>query len=333
MKRQAACLFVSIAVGLGAGSAGWAAGAKDNGDAPADKGGGDADTTGATGAAAGGDTGAAAGGDTGAAAGGDTGAADTSSDLDLSDTGDQTGGEAAAVAPKASSTLTQQDVLVVPRKRFLKGGRFELAPFTGVSVNDILIQHYVFGLDLNYFLTDALSVGLQGNYYIKHLTDRESDIGLQYDRIPTLNRYLWSAALNFGYVPAYGKFALFNRSIVHWEIVASAGFGITQTEIIPRDVSLAAFQNLALTPNAGIGGRFFLFDWLTLNYMVRDYVILDKFEPLNRAKGNSAAGISAMYVSAADAKAHADSKLVNNVMFYLGLGFFLPTSFEYKTPR
>ena len=314
MKRQAACLFVSIAIGLGAGSAAWAAGAKDTG-AAADKGGGDAADTGAAGA------------DTGAA-GGDAAGADTSGDLDLSDNGggDQSA-QGGAAAVKTSSTLTWQDIVVVPRKRFLKGGRFELAPFTGVSVNDILIQHYVFGVDLNYFLTDALSVGLQGNYYIKHLTDREADVGLQYDRIPTLNRYLWSGSLNFGYVPAYGKFAFLNRSIVHWEIVASAGFGITQTEIIPRDVSLAAFQNIALTPNVGIGGRFFLFDWLTVNYMLRDYIILDKFEPLQRNRAMN------VLVDPADAKAHADAKLVNNVMFYLGVGVFLPTGFQYKTPR
>ena len=108
-------------------------------------------------------------------------------------------------------------------------------------------------------------------------------------------------------------------------LVLAAGFGITQTEIIPRDVALSAFQNMALTPNAGIGGRFFLFDWLTINYMLRDYVVLDKFEPLNRS--------ASMYASAADAKAHADAKLVNNVMFYLGVGVFLPTGFQYKTPR
>jgi hypothetical protein len=33
------------------------------------------------------------------------------------------------------------------------------------------------------------------------------------------------------------------------------------------------------------------------------------------------------------AKAAADSKWVNNVMAYVGVGFFLPTKFTYKTPR
>jgi len=303
MKRRAVCLFVSILIGGAGGTRARAAGSKDKADTK------EAD---AAGAGAGAD----------AAGGGEAPPPDISGDLDLSE---NKANEEAAATIKASSTLTWQDIVVIPRKRFLKGGRFEFSPFAGTSINDILIQHYVFGLDLNFFITDAFSIGLQGDYYVKQLTDRESLIGLQYNRIPTLNRYLWSGLLNFGYVPAYGKFALFNKSIVHWEIVVSGGVGITQTEIIPRNISFEAFKTNAITPDVGIGSRFFLFDWLTVNYMFRDYIILDKYEPLTRS--------ATLYKDPADAKAHADSKLVNNIMFYVGVGVFLPTGFQYKTPR
>jgi outer membrane beta-barrel protein len=311
MKRKAMCLFVSILIGGAWGARASAAGAKDKGDAK-----------GADPAAAAGGKEAGAAADAPAGAEGDVTAGADTGDLDLTESKVN---EEAANTVKASSTLTWQDIVVIPRKRFLKGGRFELAPFAGTSINDILIQHYVFGVDLNFFLTDALSIGLQGDYYVKQLTDRETLIGLQYNRIPTLNRYLWSGLLNFGYVPAYGKFALFNKSIVHWEVLVSAGVGITQTEIIPRDAALEAFKTNAITPDIGIGSRFFLFDWLTINYMFRDYIILDKYEPLTRSK--------TMFASASDAKNHADGKLVNNIMFYLGVGVFLPTGFQYKTPR
>jgi outer membrane beta-barrel protein len=307
MKRSAVCLFVSIAIG-GLGSTAHAAG-KDAGDKTKSADAPEGDTGGAA---------PAAGGDADTAAG-----AGDSSELDLSDKTDKATTDQAAAAVKTNSTALWQDIVVVPRKRFLKGGRVELAPFTGVSLNDILIRHYSFGADINYFLTDALWVGLQGIYYVNSLTDRESLVGLQYNRIPTLNKYLYGGSLNFGYVPIYGKFALFNKNILHWEIYASAGVGVTQTEIIPRNVDDAAFQNTSITPNFGLGGRFFLLDWLTVDYAVRDYVILDKFENTSRPAGQSAA----------DAKANADSALVHNVMFYAGVGFYLPTSFQYKTPR
>ena len=233
-------------------------------------------------------------------------------------------GPETAAAAKASATLTYQDVRVVQRKAVLKGGRFELSPFTGVSVNDIMIRHYVFGADVNFFMTDAIWVGLQGSYYIKQLTEQETLVGLQYNRIPTLNRYLYGGALNFGYVPVYGKFALFNRPIIQWEIFISGGVGVTKTEIIPVTPGDAIFQNISLTPNFGGGGRFFILDWLTINWAVRDYIVVDKFEPPNRHN---------MYMSATDAKNHADNQIVNNIIFYVGAGFFLPTKFQYKTPR
>ncbi|MES1204722.1 MAG: outer membrane beta-barrel domain-containing protein [Pseudomonadota bacterium] len=314
MKRSAVCLFVVFVIGGWAAVASAAAGDKGKSDksdsaakaekveaAPAD------DASGAP------------------PAGGDTDA------LDLTDSKDKGVDEAGAAAVRASTTLSWQDIVVVPRKPFLKGGRFEFAPFTGMSLNDILIRHYVFGLDLNFFLTNVLWVGLQGNYYIKALTDRETLIGLQYNRIPTLNKYKYGAALNFGYVPVYGKFAWFNKSILHWEIFASAGFGITQTEVIPRNQQYAAFTNLALTPNVAIGGRFFMFDWLTVNYAFRDYILLDKYEPALRGVPDTMG--NPQFVDAVSAKANADGQMVHNVMFYVGLGIYLPTKFQYKTPR
>lgn len=302
MKRSAVCLFAVLAIG-GWGGAVFAA--------PA--GGGKADKT----------EKAADKGDVAGEEPGPNSGPDISGDLDLSDKEAKNVDAAAMQAVRASTTLSWQDIVVVPRKRFLKGGRFELAPFTGMSVNDILVRHYVFGVDLNFFLTNVLWVGLQGNYYIKSLTEQQSLLGLQYNRIPTLNRYLYGGALNFGYVPFYGKFALVNKGIIHWEIYASAGVGVTQTEIIPRTPGDATFNNLSLTPNVAIGGRFFLFDWLTLNYAIRDYVIIDKFEPANRMPDETPAQL----------KARADGAMVHNIMFYAGVGIYLPTKFSYKTPR
>ena len=37
--------------------------------------------------------------------------------------------------------------------------------------------------------------------------------------------------------------------------------------------------------------------------------------------------------SAALAKQHADGQLVHNVLLYAGIGLYLPTRFQYKTPR
>jgi outer membrane beta-barrel protein len=322
MKRPAIFLFVWVAV------AGWAAGgqawAKKGGRAaPAPAPTADTPTTDSNAPAA--DQNAAPA-DTGQAAPAAGEAAPGTESLETEE-GKATKVEGEDAEPviksKAATTLSWQDIVVVPRKAFLKGGRFELSPFTGVSINDVLIRHYVFGVDLNFFLTDVLWVGLQGQYFIKELTERQDLVGLQFNRITTLNRYLYGGALNFGYVPVYGKFAWFNKSIIHWEIYASAGVGVTESETIPRNPGASPFKNTLITPNVGIGSRFFLFDWLTINVALRDYIMADKFEAVPNLTPNDAAA----------SKAAAESALVNNVMLYAGVGFYLPTKFQYKSPR
>ena len=224
---------------------------------------------------------------------------------------------------KVSTAASWADIVVVPRKPFLKASRFEFAPFVGTSINDNLIRHYAVGGDINFFLSDVFWIGVQGQYFVKAFTDREELIGLQYNRIPTLNRYLYGAAFNLGYVPVYGKFALVNKMIVPWEIFASGGVGWTRSEIIPRNPSDLGWTNDLLTANVALGTRFFLFDWMTVNFAFRDYIMADKFEPTDRMPGQDLATV----------KANADSKLVNNVMFYAGVGIYLPAKFQYKSPR
>jgi len=229
---------------------------------------------------------------------------------------------------KATTTLTWQDIVVVPRKQVLKGGRLEIAPLAGVTVNDNLIRHYLFGLDLNFFLTDALWIGLQGQYFVKQLSTQAELVGLQFNRSSTMNRYLYGGAFNMGYVPTYGKFAMFNKSIWHWEIWISGGIGATFTEVLARDPAeqnAKGFKNTALTPNIGIGSRIFIADWLTLNFAIRDYIIADKFEPPSSMTPECQTKDSC--------KTAADSALVNNFMAYIGVGMYLPTKFTYKTPR
>jgi outer membrane beta-barrel protein len=223
----------------------------------------------------------------------------------------------------AARRPSYEDIVVVPRKAFLKSGRLELAPFTGITLNDVLIRHYSFGGNLNYYLTDVFSIGLEGQYFIKERSDRESLVGLQYNRVPALNRYKYAAAFNFGYVPGYGKFTLFDKFIWHWDIFVNAGVGAIWTEIIPRNPSDTAFQNINIMPDFGVGTRLFLSSWLTLSFAFRDYVFNDKFEPAMRADGESIDSV----------KSRAVGQFVNNIMFFTSVGFYLPTSFHYRTPR
>jgi outer membrane beta-barrel protein len=222
----------------------------------------------------------------------------------------------------AENRVSWQDIVVVVRKPFLKVNRVEAMPLVGITMNDNIIQHAKSGFMLNYWLTDALAVGVEGFAYAKNLREPFDLVARQARRLPTVNKYNFSGALDFHYVPVYGKFAVFDQAIVHWEVFFTAGVGVTQSEVIPRDPAMQSFTNILITPNLGASMRFFLTKFLTINLGVRDYVFVDKFEAVNRTE-----------ISGDAAKENASSAFINNVMFQAGLSLWFPMSFEYTTFR
>jgi outer membrane beta-barrel protein len=252
-------------------------------------------------------------------------------DLDLTDvTGTETPEAKKPIDAAGAPRKSWEDIVVVPRKAFLKKHRLELAPFAGITLNDPLIRHYSFGGDLNYYITDVLSVGLEGQYFIKELSERESLVGLQYYLVPTLNKLKYHYALAFGYVPGYGKFGLFNKWIVHWDLTFALGIGMIKTEIIPRAFGAKSFTNDDIVGHLGLGVRLFVLDWLTLSLTFRDYMYEDVFEVKDRdareANGETIAQIKA------DSK-NSQSQFVQNIMMFFSIGIYVPPSFTYRTPR
>lgn len=252
---------------------------------------------------------------------GSAAAPDLSADLNVADQ------QATVVkeGPVKKTPISWKDIVVVVRKPFLKVRRTELNPFVGITMNDNMIRHESIGGEFAYYLTDVLAVGVEGQYMVHNFQEPYDLVARQARRLPTLNQYNWQTALNFHYVPVYGKFAVLDKKLITWESYFTAGIGVGQSEVIPRDTKYPGFTNFLIQPNVGVNMRFFLAKWLTVNIGIRDYIFVDKFEPTNRSP--------TMNATASDAAAHADSALINNLMFQAGISFWLPTSFEYTTFR
>ncbi|HEX2687228.1 MAG TPA: outer membrane beta-barrel domain-containing protein [Kofleriaceae bacterium] len=255
----------------------------------------------------------------------DMGESDKQGDLSADLNATAQNGNAIKATPIKKTPLSWQDIVVVIRKPFLKVRRTELLPFVGTTMNDNMIRHYTLGGELAYYLTDVLAVGVEGLYYVHSFREPFDLVARQARRLPTINEYNWSAALDFHYVPVYGKFAVLDHRLVTWEAFFTAGIGAGQSQVIPRDTRYPGFTNLLIMPNVGASMRFFLSKWLTVSLGVRDYVFFDHFEPKNRT--------DVMYATGSEAKAHADGSLINNVMFQIGVSFWVPTTFEYTTFR
>lgn len=232
---------------------------------------------------------------------------------------------AVKAGPVKRTPLSWKDILVVVRKPFLKARRTELLPLVGTTMNDNMVRHYTLGGELSYYLTDVLAIGVEGQYYIRSFREPFDLVARQARRLPTVNQYNWSAALNFHYVPVYGKFAVLDKKLITWEVYFTAGIGAGQSEVVPRDTKFPGFTNLLIMPNVGASMRFFLAKWVTVSLGIRDYVFYDKFEPTDRSP--------TMNATADQAKDNSTGSLINNVMFQVGVSFWLPTSFEYTTFR
>lgn len=250
--------------------------------------------------------------------------------------GDAPAGETGKVSATSEADQLKQDkafITVVQRQRFLKKKRFELQPQVGISVNDPFVRHVTVGAELNYWITNRFAVGLTGTAFIGNKTSRYTNIRFQESVLLTANKTLWQASANVLYNPFYGKIAVFNRALVHWEAYIQGGGGVIQTQVIPRYEAIhEPFRTITGQGNFAIGARFYgpRVDWISVNFGVRTWIYQDKLEPPERGPGP---GQMDSLDPADAAKDAAVKKLAFNVVFFLGLSFYFPTSFQYTTRR
>ena len=221
------------------------------------------------------------------------------------------------------------EVYAVQQIYALRARRLEIMPYWAFSMNDQFVSHVGPGLGVNYYLTNALAVGVNATYYGPFNVD--SDFNFQNRRatriaVP-LNEYLIGYSLNATYVPVYGKFAGFSDFIFHYDLYVVGGVGATHTRPIPViDPDNRKFDwDLKLTFNAGLGLRIFFNRWIAADLELRDYIYNERLESLvvkptqkEQQDPNNWLG---------------DRKITNNVQAQLGVTIFIPTSWQYRLPK
>ncbi len=229
-------------------------------------------------------------------------------------------------------------ITVIQRQRMLKKKRFELQPQFGITVNDPYVRHYTLGLQADYWLTNRMALGIVGTGLIGAKTPRYDNIRRQEGLLLTANEVLWQANLNFTYNFLYGKIAIFNRALLHWEAGGSIGGGALQTRVIPRYESLhEPFNNFTGGGVIGFHSRTYLprANWFAFDVGLRYWLFADRLEPGERGPDTTpgTGTDNPALDDPVEAKAATTPALAHNVTFFLGVSFFFPTSFEYSTPR
>jgi len=227
---------------------------------------------------------------------------------------------------EAAKRPLHEQMYAVQQIYALRYHRFELQPAWNVTLNDQFVDHPGPVLGINFYVTNVLAVGVSGGYYF----NADKTFNAQTRRaarvaVP-LTEYFWQGAVNFTYVPMYGKFAGFSDFIFHYDAYLVGGVGAITTRPIPVvDPDNRAFKwgDPKVDFNVGIGLRIFFNRWFAADLEVRDYIFVDKLE--NTAIVAGSQGDPNTW--------YGEDKITNNVQAQLGVSIFLPFSWEYRLPK
>lgn len=200
--------------------------------------------------------------------------------------------------------IPEDEISVLQRKPFLRKGRAELVPLFGATINDDLIQQFELGAELSYHATESIWFGGRFGWFdlgeLGGVTDQYFEVLEKTSSVPEVVELQWYAGANVGWVPIYGKFAIFNSAIVYYDVSVYGGGGW---------MNHFTSQGEAGSPvgEVGLMPRVFLNRWMALNLALQDRIM------------------------PADLKD--SSTLVHVVTAQLGLSIFMPFGFEYTTAR
>jgi outer membrane beta-barrel protein len=226
---------------------------------------------------------------------------------------------------KAGKKNVNAEIYAVQQIYALRTHRLELQPYWSVALNDQFVGHTGPGLSANFYITNVLAIGVNGNYYL----NSDSDFNFQNRRaahiaVP-LTEYLAGGNFNFTYVPVYGKFAGFSNFIFHYDAYVVGGVGVIDTRPIavidPDNRSFSYKPKVDF--DVGIGLRIFFNRWFAAILEIRDYIFNDQLENLSVSPNDPTN----------PANWYGNNELTNDVQAQLGISIFLPFSWEYRLPK
>lgn len=201
---------------------------------------------------------------------------------------------------------------------FLKRGRFEVSPSATVSLRDAFFRKYILGASFTYFPTETLGFGLRAGYSIPTVSGAAqictfTDSGTggvsrgcsapSFEQLDGAapGQLTLLAGVDAQWAPIYGKISLLAESFAHFDMYGILGASLVQYKGPPTSSDVQSTSRMTAGGNVGVGFRFFLNRYITLRTEVRDLIYVEK------------AILPA-------------TTLRNQLMFELGVSFFLPTA-------
>lgn len=206
--------------------------------------------------------------------------------------------------------LRREGIDVVQNRIFIKTGRSELGVGMGFIFDNPFLRYETAEFRYTYHFNEGLSIeGAYSYAYSQNkaiVTDLKNipcdspptlfdsvgnpiaDCGISLNPAPDPYKHIINA--NLVWSPIYGKFSIFSRKILHFDIFATAGGGYYFAD---RDNRFGF--------NIGVGTKVFLNEWSAVRIDFRNFTIKEG-APFNH--------------------------IVNNRILSVGMSFFLPTKIE-----
>jgi outer membrane beta-barrel protein len=227
---------------------------------------------------------------------------------------------------EAAKRDMREQMYAVQQIYALRYHRFEIQPAWNFTLNDQFVSHPGPVLALNFYVTNVLAIGVGGGYYFNNDSKFNAETRRAARVAVPLTEYQWQGALNFTYVPMYGKFAGFSDFIFHYDAYIVGGVGAISTRpiaVVDPDNRSFKWGSPKVDFNIGIGLRVFFNRWFAADLEVRDYIFIDKLE--NTVINNANPTDQSTW--------YGENKLTNGVQAQVGVSIFLPFSWEYRLPK
>ncbi len=222
---------------------------------------------------------------------------------------------AGITGPKKSALDKLEEGDAIRNRVQYRGGRFNVAPALGFTLNDPYERSLLFGAQLSYFFTDAWGVDLTALGGVGMSTDLADQVKSKradradggFSKVTTLG------SLDAVYAPITGKLALFGRQVLNYDMHVVAGVGGAKVGGADK------IDSFALAPIAGVGLRTFVMKWLDVNFEVRDYIYKAAVNSVTNTETETGAP-----------QTTAKGEWANHYSLTVGVGFSFPNEPEVK---
>lgn len=218
-------------------------------------------------------------------------------------------GATLGVAPPANAQDDPEDfgdtIHVVQPKPVLQQGRVNLTPQAGMTINDPLYRGYTFGGRGSFHLTERFHLGALFQWHDRHLlggdTQTYRDVAGETQTAVDATFLRWGTVGEVGFSPLFGKYSLFNRGIIFYNVSVTAGGGWVSS----ASLGAPGANRGGPAGTVSLGAQFFFNDWMGFDVEIRDVIYQGRIQ------------------GAGDVLSH-------SVTLGVGVNFLFPQSFEYE---